>query len=141
MFEAPDHTTEARRASLNDALRKLEKELANLQSAVADGQPPATLLSEIRERERRQRIFREQVKALDSEPAIRAAAPQIRQQAIQLLSEWRGLLGKHVTTSRQLLRKLLDRERFVFIRSLRALNGGMRPQFVRPSIASSQCRT
>ena len=28
--------------------------------------------------------------------------------------DWRGLLGKHVGTSRQLLRKLLDRERFVF---------------------------
>jgi hypothetical protein len=39
---------------------------------------------------------------------------QIRQQALRLLAEWRGLLGKHVATSRQQLRKLLDRERFVF---------------------------
>jgi hypothetical protein len=46
---------------------------------------------------------------------VRAAAPEIRAEALRLLDDWRGLLGKHVGTSRQLLRKLLDRDtRFVF---------------------------
>ena len=52
--------------------------------------------------------------ALDAGPAVKAAATEVRRQALQLLAEWRALLGKHVATSRQLLRKLLDRERFVF---------------------------
>lgn len=51
---------------------------------------------------------------LDAGPTVRAAAPEIRRAALRLLDDWRGLLGKHVATSRQLLRKLLDRERFVF---------------------------
>jgi hypothetical protein len=54
------------------------------------------------------------LKVLDAGPTVRAAAPEIRRAALRLLDDWRGLLGKHVATSRQLLRKLLDRERFVF---------------------------
>jgi hypothetical protein len=33
---------------------------------------------------------------------------------VRLLEDWRGLLAKHVGVARQGLRKLLDRERFVF---------------------------
>jgi hypothetical protein len=34
---------------------------------------------------------------------------------MRLLDDWRGLLGRHVVaTTRQLLRKVLDRQRFVF---------------------------
>ena len=39
---------------------------------------------------------------------------KIRREGLRLLADWRGLLGRHVATSRQLLRKLLDRQRFVF---------------------------
>jgi hypothetical protein len=47
-------------------------------------------------------------------PAVVAAADGLRRDALTLLEDWRGLLGQHVATSRQLLRKLLGQGRFVF---------------------------
>ena len=72
------------------------------------------MLAGIRERERRQKDLHADLDALDAGPAVLAEAPEIRRKALQLLEDWRGLLGKHVATTRQLLRKVLDRERFVF---------------------------
>lgn len=114
MFDVPAEDMDARRVRLTDGLRKVEKELANLQAAVADGNPPETLLAGIRDRERRQKSLQSELKALEAGPTLRAAGVEIRSEALRLLADWRGLLGKHVATSRQLLRKLLDRERFVF---------------------------
>ena len=114
MVDAPPKTANARRAQMGAALKKVENELAHLQAAVASGDPPETLLGGIRERERRQKDLRAELAALDAGPAVLAAAPYVRQEARRLLDDWRGLLGRHVATSRQLLRKLLDRERFVF---------------------------
>ncbi len=115
MFDVAPDDAAARRARLTDGLRKVERELANLQAAVAAGEPMETLLAGIREREGRQRDLRLQLELLDEGPTVRAAAPQVRSEARRLLEEWVGLLGKHVATSRQLLRKMLDREhRFVF---------------------------
>ena len=114
MFDAPAENINDRRGRIADGLRKVEKELAHLQVAVAAGEPPETLLTGIRERERRQNDWRAELRSLDAGPTVRAAAGQIRHEALQLLDDWRGLLGKHVATSRQLLRKVLDRERFVF---------------------------
>ena len=114
MFDVAPEETSARRAQLVDGLRKIEKELAHLQVAVAAGDAPETLVAGMREREQRQKGLRAELAALDAEPAVLAAAPEIRHEALRLLEDWRGLLGKHVATTRQLLRKVLDRERFVF---------------------------
>jgi hypothetical protein len=43
------------------------------------------------------------------------STPQIREEALRLLAEWRGLLLKNqVSISRQLMRKLLGPSRFTF---------------------------
>ena len=114
MFDTPAEDEDARRRRLTDGLRKVEKELAHLQVAVAAGEPPETPLTGIRDRERQQKDLRAKLSAVHAGPAVAAAAPEVRREALRLPADWRGLLGKHVTTTRQLLRKVLDRQRFVF---------------------------
>ena len=63
---------------------------------------------------RQRRDARAELAALDAGPQLRKAQDEIRRDALRLLEDCRELLGRHVGTSRQLLRKLLDRERFVF---------------------------
>jgi len=114
LLDGPPEDTAARRKQLTSALAKTERELANLGAAVANGDPPESLLATMRDRERTARDLRAQLAALDDGPVLRANADAIRAEARKALDDWRGLLGRHVATSRQLLRKLLDRERFVF---------------------------
>lgn len=113
LLDGPAEDVDARRERLAAALAQTQTELGNLLTLVAN-EPSETLLAGIRERERAQKDLRAEVAALDAGPAVRAAAGDIRQEALALLADWRALLGKHVATSRQLVRKLLDRERFVF---------------------------
>lgn len=68
----------------------------------------ATLLEGIKEREVRRHELRGELDALAATPAIREAATSVRVDLLRQVEEWRGLLGRHVSTSRQLLRKLLD---------------------------------
>jgi len=114
MLDGPAQNSAERRMTLTDALKKVARELKHLQDAVAAGEPPETLIAAIRERELRQKDIESQLRALNHAPALRAAAPQLRREAKALLNDWRGLLGRQVSTTRQLLRKLLDGERFVF---------------------------
>ena len=82
---------------------------------MATGDAPETLLTAIRERERQRQAAQAELDALAEGPRLRKAEGEIRRDALRLLEDWRGLLGKHVGTSRQLLRKVLDtRTRFVF---------------------------
>jgi DNA invertase Pin-like site-specific DNA recombinase len=114
MFDGPAEDVAARRARLAASVRKVDGELANLSAAVASGAPPETLLAALRERERQRRAAQAELAALDEGPQLRKTAASIRADALALLDGWRALLGRHVGTSRQLLRKVLDRERFVF---------------------------
>ena len=114
MLDAPAEDVNARRARLTATLRTAEKELSHLQTAIAAGNAPETLVAGIRDRERKRQDLLAELKALEVGPMVLAAAPKIRSEALRQLDDWRGLLGQHVATSRQLLRKLLDRERFVF---------------------------
>jgi site-specific DNA recombinase len=115
-LDAPTGDVEARRTALAASLRRTEKELKNLAAAVtgADDAPLDTLVAAVRERERTKKTLVSELAALDCAPEVIAAAPEIRREALQLLTEWRGLLAKHIAVSRQAVRKLLDRERFVF---------------------------
>ena len=57
--------------------------------------------------------LRADLAALDAGPALREKADEIMAAARLAHDDWRGLLGRNVATRRQLLRKLLNRERFV----------------------------
>lgn len=113
-FAAPAVSPKVDRARIATAQKKLAKELANLQEVVASGEASVTVLSGIGEREKRQRDLQAELAVLDGAPAILAGADGLRREALRLLDEWRGLLGQQVGTTRQLLRKLLDRQRVVF---------------------------
>ena len=113
MVDGAPEETGAKRKRLTTVLSKTETELANLAAAVAAGSAE-TLVAGIRERERQAKQLRAELAALDAGPELRGRAIEIREAALRLLDDWRGLLGRNVATSRQLLRKLLDRERFVF---------------------------
>jgi hypothetical protein len=98
----------------------------NLQDAVASGDGSETVLSGIRERERRQRELQAELSAVDAGPAVVAAADSLRRDALTLLDDWKGLLGQQIGTSRQLLPKLLGPERFVFHPGRGVRRSGMR---------------
>ena len=102
------------RTRLSAALRETEAELGRLAAAIASGDAPDTLLAGIREREARRRHLVAELHAMEAGPAALSMADAVRTEAQRLLGDWRGLLEKHVGVSRQGLRKLLDRERFVF---------------------------
>jgi hypothetical protein len=113
-FAAPDEAPAPKRARLTAALRKIAKELTHLQEVVADGQASETVLSGVRERERRQRELQAELSAMDAGPAVVAAADTLKRDALRMLDDWKGLMAQNVSISRQLLRKLLGPERFVF---------------------------
>ena len=50
---------------------------------VAEGDPPQTLLASMRDRERQATVVRAGLAALDAGPAVRAAAPEIRREAMR----------------------------------------------------------
>ena len=114
-LDAPEEDAAVSRKRVTESLRATEKELARLETAVAAGGPPDTILAGIRERERRRKELLAELSGLEAGPMVRAAATRIRDEALRLLDDWRSLLlRKQVATTRQLFRKLLGRERFTF---------------------------
>ena len=104
----------AERADLERQLASTETELARLAAAVAGGGRLETLLTALRERERRREQLRAQLAALD---AVRHVASldlgRVRKNLGALLDDWRGLLLGNVVLARQAVRKLVP-ERLVF---------------------------
>jgi hypothetical protein len=113
-FAGAEEDADARRVRITATLKTVGKELTNLQAAVARDGAADTLLAGIRERERTQHGLQAELAALDAAPILLAETQALRRDALRLLDVWRGLLGQHVSTSRQLLRKLLREQRFVF---------------------------
>jgi site-specific DNA recombinase len=115
LLDGPEEDVAEKRERLTAAATKAEREATHLTDAIAAGGASESLVAALRAREREHKAATVELTALAAGPAVRAAAPEIRREALALLDDWRGLLGKHVTTTRQLLRKLLDRDsRFVF---------------------------
>jgi site-specific DNA recombinase len=114
LLDGPEEDVAARRARLTDVVKTAEREGARLAQAIATGDAPEALLALLRTRERERKVAEAELRSLAAGPSVRAASDEIRREALRVLENWRGLLGKHVGTSRQLLRKLLDRDtRFV----------------------------
>ena len=115
LLDGPVEDVAEKRARLTATAKKAEAESARLTDAIAAGDAPEPLLAALRARERERKHAAAELAVLAAGPSVRAASDEIRREALALLDDWRGLLGKHVGTTRQLLRKLLDRDtRFVF---------------------------
>lgn len=87
----------------------MERELSHLTAAVvAGGGQLETVVKEIKARERRRADLQAALTALERVTAEPAPDPaHLRQRIDAALMDWRGLAGRHVQATRQLLRKLL----------------------------------
>jgi site-specific DNA recombinase len=104
----------AERADLEHQLAVTETELARLAAAVAGGARLETLLTALRERERRREQLRAQLAALATARQVASLdLGRMRTHLTALLDDWRGLLQGHVVLARQAVRKLVP-ERLVF---------------------------
>lgn len=105
---------DAERADLERQLALTETELARLAAAVAGGARIETLVTALRERERRREQLRGQLAALDTARQVAGLdLGRMRKNLGALLDDWRGLLLGNPAQARQAVLKLVP-ERFVF---------------------------
>jgi hypothetical protein len=98
----------ARRAALEREWQVLERELGNLTRAIAQGRRPESLLAEIERREaRRTEIQADLARLAQAEQLATLDLPNLESQLRERLTDWQGLLGRHVLQARQILGKLL----------------------------------
>jgi site-specific DNA recombinase len=99
---------EVQRTRLTAELTQLDHELAKLVQVILDGEAPQTVREEMTRRERRKHEIARTLSALN---ALRTQAPPdpdtLRPRLLALLGDWTGLASRHVSQTRQLLRKLL----------------------------------
>lgn len=108
-------TLEARRADIKTRLRTVDEELTRLTAAIvtAGGDLPS-LVGAIRDREAQRVHLTDQLHALDSLSEVTQLDGQRVERDLRARArDWRGLLGRQVAVSRQIVMKLLD-DRLVF---------------------------
>jgi len=97
-----------KREALETERKRLERELANLTTAIAAGDPPPTLVAEIKKRDARVHEIADDLDRLSKADAlVRIDLSKIETELRERLNDWRGLLGRHVQSGRQILRKLI----------------------------------
>jgi hypothetical protein len=96
-------------AATRAELRAVDAEIERLSTAIAEGGPLEALLQAVRQREARPTALRA---TLDAGEALGRAAPfnrvATRRRLERHLAAWRELLRRNVTSSRQILRKVLE---------------------------------
>jgi site-specific DNA recombinase len=88
-------------------LRAIEREIANLAQAVATGGQLEALLCELRIREARRAELLTTIAAYEALTVVRFDRRSIEQDVKRHLDDWRGMLAKHTSDGRQLLREVL----------------------------------
>jgi hypothetical protein len=107
-LNAPTDTVVPHQTALQAELTVLEQELRRLTAAVAQGGDLKPLLDGIQAREQRRRALQSELAGLEGLRPVAARDLQELQREVEVrLTEWRGLLQRQVTVSRQILRKLL----------------------------------
>jgi hypothetical protein len=107
-LNAPTDTAVPRRTGLQAELTVLERELARLTAAVAQGGDLKPLLDGIQARERRRGTLQAQLAGLARlRPVTAVELQQLQREVEARLANWRGLLSRQVAQSRQILKKLL----------------------------------
>lgn len=99
---------------LQSELADVEAEIDRLTAAIAAGADVSSIVEAVKERETRRKSLAAQLAASE----VAARWPQRGQDDLQRdlearLKDWRGLFGRHVGQTRQLLRKLLVGRRIV----------------------------
>jgi Recombinase zinc beta ribbon domain len=103
----PDEDLDARRCRLPTA-DKLGRELERLAAAIAEGHgTSATLAAAIRGCETQRKVVVAELRQLETPSPVKTPAA-LNVEALRHLDEWRGLLGRNTSQTRQLLRKVLD---------------------------------
>jgi hypothetical protein len=106
----PDPTTEPpeqQRARLHRDLAQVERELVHFTDAIAAGGKIETVVKAIQLREKRRSELQAMLARLDGLATAPLDLTALRPKISALLADWRGLAGRHVGATRQLLRKLL----------------------------------
>lgn len=89
-------------------LTAVETELSRLSSAIATGGQVDALMEAVKERDQRRKTLRRQVADLEPHAVAVAAGPAPLEATIcGRLTDWRGLLRRHVPQARQIISKLL----------------------------------
>jgi site-specific DNA recombinase len=104
------------RTQLAHELATIETSLARLTAAIESGGDLPTLVASMKEREQAKRSIAHQLTGLSNLARFEPVdSIQLRRTIETRLSDWQGLVGRHVMQARQLLRKLLvGRIRFTF---------------------------
>jgi hypothetical protein len=107
-LNAPTDTVVPHRTAIEAELRVLDQELARLTAAVAQGGDLKPLLDRIQTREQRRRVLKDELAGLEGlQPVTARDLQEIQREVEARLTDWRGVLRRQVTQSRQILKKLL----------------------------------
>src|SRR5262245_9268605 len=94
----------AQQAAVTRDLRRLEQECQRLAAVLATGEPLATVLAALRERERQRAALQAQLDHLEglSRAAVRWAAEGLAEELTSRLSDWQGVLSGQPVLGRQI---------------------------------------
>jgi hypothetical protein len=107
-LRAPDDGSAPVRDAITAELSRVEGEIARLTAAVASGGDLSSLLEALRERERRRDRLRAEVAELERAQVLSGAdVAKLEADLRDRLADWRGLLRRHPSQARQLVRALL----------------------------------
>jgi DNA invertase Pin-like site-specific DNA recombinase len=99
---------EAERTAIHTQLAHLGDQLARLAQAVADGGELPALVRLMRDLERQRTGLHERLAALEGLQQVAALDPKrIEADLYERLADWRGVLRRHVSETRQILRKVI----------------------------------
>ena len=105
---APDEAAPGQRLALVAERAVLEDELARLAAAVATGGEVRALLAAMKDRETRCEQIQRQLAALEGLGKLQKLdRHRLERELKACLADWQGLLSRHVSQTRQILRKLL----------------------------------
>ncbi len=98
-----------RRTAILRELSLIESRLTHLVEAIATGDKSEALFATLRSEEARKKVLQTQLTELDDLSMIVSLdAKRVARDLRERVSDVRGLLGRHVTQARQMLRKVLD---------------------------------
>ncbi len=105
---APDEAAPGQRQALVAERAALEGELARLAAAVATGGEVRALLAAMQDRETRREQLERRLAALEALGKVQKLdRHRLERELKARLADWQGLLSRHVSQTRQILRKLL----------------------------------